>query len=567
MITYEIQKSKSGAPTLVAHGEKDTRLHSAYDPEKEADRAVYSFSPGRASIILVSGVALGYHLKRLREKFPHHRIIAAEKEKKVITLIRSSCPGNLEGITLVSSPAEVVRLFETFDMASFRGVAHFIHRPSYLLYKDFYESIAAEFRQQVSSRVSDILTRLEFEERWIGNIFANIHHVEHATPVQSLFGKFKKIPGIIVSAGPSLRKNIDLLPQLSDRALILSVDTAFKVLARKKIKPHIVMTLDAQKHSLRHFLGVPGEESLLCADVVSSPAILRAWPGPALLSTTAQYFTNDSGKTHRESTPGMSWFEEVMPPLGDVQSGGSVATSAFDLLLNCGCDPIILLGQDLAYTGREIHCSGTHHNDDWLPLTNRFKNLDTINQQVIRRRSITRLEKFGGGGEVITDFVLNLYRGWFEDSAARVPATVINATEGGLRIGNTREVQLSELAAELPVPGKSPREILSEALGPAPGAALKLYTALKNAQSAIKKTAVYLEKTSIPPDEIDGYLEKNNIAGLVSPFLRQSTFYIIRRGLDDEKAREILNRDIKNAALKLLPMIEVAIKRLAEQQV
>lgn len=233
MTTYEIRTSKSGLPTLVAKGAREVRLHSAYDPAKEAERSIESFNPGKASIILVSGVALGYHLQKLKEKFPDRRIIAAERDLEVLKLAEKECKDNLTGIGTVFSTMDVVTLFENIDMTSFRGVAHFLHRSSYLLNKEFYDSIAAEFKQQVSSRVSDILTRMEFEERWIGNIFSNIHHVETATPAHALFNKFRNMPGIIVSAGPSLRKNIHLLDKLKDRALILCVDTAYKVLAKK----------------------------------------------------------------------------------------------------------------------------------------------------------------------------------------------------------------------------------------------------------------------------------------------------------------------------------------------
>jgi len=564
MPSYKIETAKSGLPTLIASGEKDIRLHSGYDPEKEASRAVVSFDPGRASIILVSGTALGYHIAELKKAFPDRDIIALEHDKEALDLAAAQCPENIKGIRVITSRNEVIELFETLDMTSFRGVARFNHRPSYLLYREFYDTVADEFKQQVSSRVSDILTRIEFEEKWITNIFSNIHHAAASTPVQSLFGEFKNIPGIIVSAGPSLRKNLDLLKDMKERALILCVDTAAKVMARKDITPHIIMTLDAQKHSVRHFLGMKESEAVLCADVVSYPPILRSWSGNSLLSTTAKYFTDETGTTSRESTPGMAWFEEFMPPLGDIQSGGSVATSAFDMLLNCGCDPIILVGQDLAYTGREIHCSGTHHNDDWLPLTNRFKNLDTINQQVIRKRSITRLEAFGGEGkEVITDFVLNLYRGWFEDSAHRVPVEVINATEGGLRIGNTREMTLEEVKNGFPPLKKSPGAILATSLGSPPDAAGNLKEGLTRGLEGLLAASTHLNEQTIAPGMLEDFLSQKGIASLVFPFLRQSTFYITRKGLDAEKAEELLNRDLKKAVAKLIPLTEQCLARLA----
>ncbi len=110
------------------------------------------------------------------------------------------------------------------------------------------------------------------------------------------------------------------------------------------ISPHIVMTLDAQRHSIRHFLGIRDHSPLLLADLVSFPAVLRDYGGKRALSTTSKYHTDEQGNLNRETTPLMDWIEKWVPQSGDIQSGGSVATSAFDLLLNLGCDPIILGG-------------------------------------------------------------------------------------------------------------------------------------------------------------------------------------------------------------------------------
>ena len=318
--------------------------------------------------------------------------------------------------------------------------------------------------QYVSSKISDLLTRFEFEERWVENILGNLPRLFSAGRVVSLFGKFAGRPGVIVSAGPSLRRNVRVLGRLRDRALIVAVDTAAPVLARAGIAPHLIMTLDAQKHSIKHFLGLESGGAALLADMVCYPPVIRSFRGPAIMSATSKYYAAADGSLKRETTPLMGWIEKYVEPIGDLQSGGSVATSAFDLLLNLGCSPIILVGQDLAYTGREIHCSGTYHNDEWLARITRLGGLDNINQSVVRRRKIKYVPAYGGYGTVISDFVFDLYRVWFEDSAAKVAAPVINATEGGARIANTEEASLSSLADRLPAAGPSPAEVLERAL-------------------------------------------------------------------------------------------------------
>jgi hypothetical protein len=463
MNNYQLVQTAKGNHTIVFSGKTEIRIHSAYDPVAESRRAADNFSKGRASLLAVSGLGLGYHVDALKKKFPDTEILVIERDREVVTLAMDNYPSHLEGVTVITSDSEINAYFDTFDIGGFRGIAHYIHRPSYQIDSAFYNSLVSRIKENISSRISDMLTRFEFEERWIENIFRNIHTIKDSMPVTGLFGAFSGCPGIIISAGPSLRKNVDLLKNLRNRALLVCVDTAYKVCSRRGIKPHIVMTLDAQRHSVRHFLGVSPEETFLLADVVSCPAILRSYGGPRILSTTSKYFTDACGNTRRETTPVMDWIERHTEPVGDIQSGGSVATSAFDLLLNLGCDPVILIGQDLAYTGREIHSSGTYHNDSWLPSCTRLKNLDTINQAVIRKRSIKRIEAYGGRGTVITDFVLDLYRGWFEDSARRVKLTTINATGGGARLRNTRERDMLSLTADLPERSPVPARIMERA--------------------------------------------------------------------------------------------------------
>jgi len=559
MSNYHLQETGKGTYTLIYRAGNEIRLHSAYDPLVESERAVSQFKKGRASHIVVSGVALGYHIAELKKRYPHCHILAVEHDREVIGLARSACPANLESVTVFSDRAGLLAYFDTFDMRSFRGIAHYIHRPSYMLYREFYDGIVSEIKQQIASRVSDILTRFEFEERWISNIFRNIPHLQQAVPVHELFGRFKGYPGIIVSAGPSLRRNMDLLEKFHDRALIVCVDTAYKVLGRKKIIPHIVMTLDAQKYSVKHFLGVPPSSAVLLADVVSYPGILRSCTGEKILSTTSKYFSDGRGNTFRETTPVMDWLDNYMPPLGDIQSGGSVATSAFDFLLNLGCDPIILTGQDLAYTGREIHSSGTYHNDDWLPLCSRIQNLDTINQKVIRKRSIKYVPSYGGAGTVITDFVLDLYRGWFEDSAEKVGITVINATEGGVRIRHTVEKTLEECLREYPRQDTTPTAILGDILTNFRGRETRqLHQGLVTAVKALEDINAFISNEKTNRDfqqRLNALIDKHQLTQLINPFLRKSEMYISRHDMDEEKAGEIITRDILTAVQKLIPMI------------
>lgn len=210
------------------------------------------------------------------------------------------------------------------------------------------------------------------------------------------------------------------------------------------IVPDGVITLDAQTHSFFHFMGAESSNVPLFADLVSSPSILRSQKFTKIVhSLTAKYVVDASGEFKREVTAGSKTAEKLLGPIGDIQSGGSVATTAFDLLRNLGCKPIFLVGQDLAYSGREIHSTGTHHNEKWLTLIGRTQSLEKINEVIIRKRD-TRLVRSAEGGLVLTDYVLDLYRHWFEESFRSLDFSVYNVNSRGAQIANCKNVSLEE---------------------------------------------------------------------------------------------------------------------------
>ena len=561
MYRFSILDTKSGFKTLSVTDTdgKEIKLHSAYDPIKETERNIDTFDKGRASIIIVSGIALGYHIKFLKEKYPDTKIIAIEKEKEILSKCNEYYPKNLNEIPVINSMHDIESIFSSVDLANFKGIANYRHKPSYQLNQKFYDEIVNNIKLFISSRISDLLTRFEFEEKWVENIFKNLKHIEYAMDVSQLFGKFQGMPGIIVSAGPSLKNNVEELKKIKDRAVIVAVDTSLKILKCHDIEPHFVLTLDAQKHSVKHFSGINPKKTILIADIVSCPSILNSYKGKKIISTTSKYYQDPDGNFMRETTPMIDWIEKKCSPLGDVQSGGSVSTSAFDLLLNMGCNPIILIGQDLAYTGREYHCSGTYHNDDWIPKINRFLNLDSINQNIIRKRSFKYVKSYGGDGLVISDYVFDLYKSWFEDSAKRVSVEVVNSSNGGARIDNTTEMSLYS-AVNLGKKNVNPASIIGKIIEKRTD---RNIDGVKKAIAVEYKKLDLIDKIEISdnPDnntieKIDLALKDGEIKELLKPLMRKTEFYLARHECTPDKERNILYNDIKLAVRKVKKFLE-----------
>ncbi|MDA3901600.1 MAG: DUF115 domain-containing protein [Spirochaetes bacterium] len=565
MSSIAIAATRSGDKTalITTPDGKELRLHSAFDPIKEATRSISDFTTKPNRIIIIAGCGLGYHVNLLKQKFPQNLIIVLESNPEMEKLCLEHFPQHLSDTISIHSTNETAGVLEKLDINSFKGTSLFIHRQSYNLNPDYYDQLISDISRYLTSRISDLLTRFEFEQRWVENILANCTLLPRCFPSSLLAGSFSGMPGIIVSAGPSLVQSIALLKKYRNHALIVAVDTAYKVLLKHGLEPHIVMVLDAQKQSQLHFFGTHSDTTVLLADIVSSPPVIRNFSNPIFISTTAKYYDDDSGVLQRETTPFVDWIEKHVSPFGDIQSGGSVATSVFDFLLNSGCSEIVLVGQDLAYTGRKIHSNGTHHNEKWVSLINRFKNLETINQNVVRKRKIKYVESLVPEKKIMSDFVLDLYRGWFADSAQKIKLPVINTTAIGAHIPGTKRIFLNDFFKNRKQPTKCPADIIAKIIKNSHKFKTeRLLNALKKGLIEFKNVnSMFENENGSTADTVLDYIEKNELEPIYRPFMKKTLIYISRHNLSEDKRNKLLLDELKHTTKK----VSILFKKCAER--
>jgi hypothetical protein len=114
-----------------------------------------------------------------------------------------------------------------------------------------------------------------------------------------------------------------------------------------------------------------------------------------------------------------------------------------------GCDPVVLVGQDLGYTDHVYYTPGTAMHDLWRPDINRFSTMEMKEwERIVRTRKILMKVKDIHGRDIYTDEQLFTYLQQFEGDFAMVPGRVIDATEGGVRKSNTRIMTLAEVAEQ-----------------------------------------------------------------------------------------------------------------------
>mgnify|MGYP006914685245 CR=1 FL=1 len=66
--------------------------------------------------------------------------------------------------------------------------------------------------------------------------------------------------------------------------------------------------------------------------------------------------------------------------------------------------PVILVGQDLAFTDGQYYSAGAAIHDVWAPELGAFRTLETLEwERIVRMRSLLRKVRAQGGGEAYSD--------------------------------------------------------------------------------------------------------------------------------------------------------------------
>ena len=279
----------------------------------------------------------------------------------------------------------------------------------------------------VKKHVFNMNTEVAFGERLADNMLYSLPHILGESSLNNLRSAIREhdisgIPAIIVSAGPSLDKNIRQLKGVGNRAFIIGVDSALNTLVREKIDFHIGISVDPRKNP-----AVFENET-----INQYPLVLCANSIPVIAE-------KNKSRLFFESPLGFEGFEEMLKEktseaLGELKTGGSVATDAFSLAEYLGFEKIILIGQDLAYTGGKTHVSGFAESE------------------ANKRDEDSLVEVEGMDGTMLrTDIQMDSYRKWFELAIKRNQGkrTVYNATEGGARIHGAVELTLQEAIEQL----------------------------------------------------------------------------------------------------------------------
>jgi hypothetical protein len=316
---------------------------------------------------------------------------------------------------------------------------------------ELHEALAKEVQEAFDALSMMVNTAQAFADVWLYQGIENLPHIGVLPSIHYLKDQLGGRPWIVVAPGPSLKKNVHLLKEVKGRAVIVSFSHTLSALHAAGVVPDLVLALDMQ--DLRyHFEGYP---------VADIPALLVGCTiHPRVYEMPAQRLITFAGNSSLDH-----W---IYKPLGEdmqLSSGGSVAHTAFALGIKLGCDPILLVGQDLSFgeDGQyyvETSCDGGTRvefgeSSQDMKITGWSDGYANLQCMEGRREQKARPMKVPGyyGGEVNTWPEFAFFRRWFGDVAKHEGEehgrVFYNCTEGGAHIDNFEHIPLRHAIDQL----------------------------------------------------------------------------------------------------------------------
>lgn len=406
--------------------------HSPKGASQEAKEWAQRTDLNHATVIFVYGIGLGYYFLAAQEwleKDKNRVLIFLEEDLGVLHRLLETETGSV----ILRHPQVKIYTFNDVleDHEIFNEISWtYLFCPFIISSLSLYQEVNPEGFSKLSHRIAhDAVQKkalvdeyLQYGVAFFRNFYPNLLELPKAFWGNGLFGKFKNTPAIICGAGPSLNKNIETLGTLTENALIFAGSSSLKALLSKNVIPHFAAAIDPNSAQLERVEIAQGHSIPFFYRNRLFHRALNAIEGPRL------YLSGSGGYEVAE------WFENELGLEGEtLDEGHNVINMSLSIAHALGCNPIIFVGVDLAYTDNQIYADGVMSNSQ---MTNEETDFDStpILKEDINGNPVKTLWKWVTEAE------------WISEFAKQHPElTIINATEGGLGFKDIPNSNLSEV--------------------------------------------------------------------------------------------------------------------------
>ena len=416
---------------IAADGSKYMYENPVSDVEKQLESFEKAYS--LYGSLFIYGLGNGVLLKGILQNQTHKTIVVFEPEIEIIYIVFHLFDFSKElfNSRLIIASSELFTPTHYYAISQMKDVLN--HARVYNLYincsfYDAYHADMSKINENITSAFMRCLKEIGNDSTdaliGINHTTTHIPDMLESIPLKNIINQRTKKTktAIIVSTGPSLNKQLELLKQIQNHATIISVDSSYPILKAHGIKPDYVTSIERVKWTSEFFNSEPSEFD---KDIIFLTATLTH-------PTTVKYLKGRNAAYILRPLSYEFGFEDN--DFGYIGGGQSAAHLAFDLSVQLGHEKIVLIGQDLAYgKGRSTHAKGhvtTTEEEEAMPSE--------------------YAPAYGGDGEVETMSVWNQFRQFFEvlitlTKKDHKEISVYNCTEGGARIEGVIEMPFKEL--------------------------------------------------------------------------------------------------------------------------
>lgn len=423
--TAYVEKARKGGDVMVYSEQgKDIFLNSRYDPINEAGKYMeeYFVMPDE-SILIMYGLSNGYYAREyIKNGNQKTKCIIFEPSTEIFMQILKYID-----ISDLLESDRVYIIVEGINDEEFTFIAqewfqiYNINANKLVVvpkYKELFRVSYSKFEQELDDMLQKIYissnTAVEIGKEAVKNDFYNMLFFEGCRSGKELCSKIPEdMPAIVVSAGPSLEKNVEMLKNAKGKAFIFVVDSAIPKVMEIGVKPDAIISVDRLK-SVDNFKAEGLDEVPFFAHMDVNTEVLFS-----LRPKNLFFYCCDNELC-------IDLFKKAGSEIDYMEGGGSVATAAITNLISWGFKRIILIGQDLAFTGNRMHAGEEaveiNYNDG------NYKYVKDID-----------------GNDVIIRQDYYMYLRWIEETALNYSdIEFIDATEGGAFKKNLKQMTLTD---------------------------------------------------------------------------------------------------------------------------
>lgn len=331
---------------------KEKYVHNQQSPLGEAQEIFSRAQNSPVAIHVIYGLGLGYLFQ-----------VASANSKGTVVLYEPDLNILWFAFTLVDFSQDIMKK-NVYIASDFDTVAEYLHKNSGMdntpellslssqrAYDPLgFEDMVKKFKDLIGTFVLNLkFTREKFYPS-LKFLLQNIRNLKKEIPL--LYNKdiLKGKTAVVVSAGPSLDKNIEVLQKNRDKYVLFTVGTAVKTLYKHNLKPDFLCLIETYDSS-RQLEGLDLEEVNFITEPYSHPN-LREFQFKNIFS----HIGSNMPVNH-------FWAKVCGEKIDEYSSRGTVSYTALNCARLLGCSKIILVGQDLAYTEGQCYSKESSYKD------------------------------------------------------------------------------------------------------------------------------------------------------------------------------------------------------------